>query len=129
MVVLSIIEDVLLLFKDVTSSLMSSCCCAVKISMAPINLIISSSTVVFPKEKEATTVSEILYNVDFIILLLITLNNIKNFVGCAFSHDYKKQRELVGLICPYSLRYHTAKVPCTNGEESARHKNTLIQFY
>lgn len=34
---------------DGTSSLMSSCCCAVKISIAPINLIISSSTVVLPE--------------------------------------------------------------------------------
>lgn len=33
-----------------TSSLMSSCCCAVKISIAPINLIINSSTVVLPEK-------------------------------------------------------------------------------
>lgn len=33
-----------------TSSLMSSCCCAVKISIAPINLIINSSTVELPEK-------------------------------------------------------------------------------
>lgn len=43
-------RDVYILIElDRTSSLMSSCCCAVKISIAPINLIISSSTVVLPE--------------------------------------------------------------------------------
>lgn len=42
---------------------MSSCCCAVKISIAPINLIISSSTVVLPEK----SVSQSLNSVPFIL--------------------------------------------------------------